>query len=267
MTVEAVAALTAFQDRIIETASSFSEPEWNAPSAAPGWLVRDVISHLAVGARALIDPLPLPEDAVDPPENRERQHDMHVALRRSWTTAEVLEEFMSFAAQRLERIPAFQNEPLASNEIEIPGLGAYPMHAVANALAFDYYCHLYHDICEPGGPIYRDLPEPAHDELYPVVQWMMWGLPQMQGPELDNALFAPLTLDLTGPGAGSWTITRPDPEGGLVVAETGGGDVVVTSAASDFVSWGTRRSCWRNSCTVEGDSAAATAFLATLDIV
>ncbi|MXW60819.1 MAG: hypothetical protein F4003_03405 [Acidimicrobiaceae bacterium] len=267
MTVEAVAALTTFQGRIIEIASSLREPEWNAPSASPGWQVRDIISHLAVGARALIDPLPLPDDAVQPPDNRERQHDMHVALRRSWTSAEVLEEFRSFAAQRLDRIPAFQKEPLASNEIEIPGLGTYPMHAVANALAFDYYCHLYHDICGPDGPIDRDLAEPTHDELYPVVQWMMWGLPQMQGPELDNALFAPLTLDLTGPGASTWTITRPDPEGGLVVTETGGGDVVVTSAASDFVSWGTHRSCWYHSCTVDGDQAAATAFCATLDIV
>lgn len=267
MTRQAIDALTTFQARMIEAASSFSEPEWNAPSASPGWRVRDVVAHLAVGARALIDPIALPESSLPPPANREREHDMHVALRQPRTSAEVLDEFTTFATQRLERIPAFQDEPLASNEIEIPGLGVYPMHAVANALAFDYYCHLYHDICGPEGPVERDLPEPTNEELYPVVQWMMWGLPQMQGPELDDALFAPLTIDLTGPGASSWTITRPDPAGGLVVTETGGGDVVVTSAASDFVSWGTQRSSWYHACTVDGDKAAATAFLATLDIV
>ena len=65
MTVEAVAAFTTFQGRIIEIASSLRGPEWNAPSASPGWRVRDIISHLAVGARALTDPLPLPEDALD----------------------------------------------------------------------------------------------------------------------------------------------------------------------------------------------------------
>ncbi|MEM7285851.1 MAG: maleylpyruvate isomerase N-terminal domain-containing protein [Actinomycetota bacterium] len=267
MTKQAVDALTTFQSRIIDVASSLSESEWNAPSASAGWRVRDIISHLAVGARALIDPIPLPDDSVPPPANREREHDMHVALRQSQTSAEVLDEFTTFATQRLERIPGFQEEPLASNEIEIPGLGTYPMHAVANALAFDYYCHLYHDICGPNGPIDRALPEATHEELYPVVQWMMWGLPQMQGPELDESLFAPITLDLTGPGASTWTITRPDPTGGLVVEETDGAEIVVTSPASAFVSWGTHRSSWFHDSTVQGDRAIATAFFATLDIV
>lgn len=266
MTTDAVAALTTFQTRLLDVARSLDEREWHAASASPGWRVRDVIAHLGVGARSIIDPLPLPDGAVLP-ENRERQHDMNVALRYDWTTDEVLDEFADFAAQRLERIPAFQEEPLASNEIEIPGLGSYPMHAVANALSFDYYLHLYHDICGPTGPVVRDLTEVTHDEMYPVVQWMMWGLPQMQGPELDDALFAPITLELTGPGASTWTIRRPDPAGGLVVEEATGADVVVTSAATDFASWGTGRSSWHAASTVDGDAVVATAFFATLDIV
>ena len=266
MTTQAVDALTTLQARLLDFDATFTEAEWNAPSACPGWRVRDVISHLGVGARALIDPIPLPDDAATPPENRERQHDQNVALRAGWTSAEVLAEFDQYATERLTRIPGFQEEPLASNVIEVPGLGSYPMHALANALAFDYFCHLYHDICG-AGPIDRNLPEPTHDEMYPVVQWMMWGLPQMQGPELDDALFAPITLELTGPGASMWTITRPDPEGGLVVEETGGADVVVTSAATDFVSWGTGRSSWYSASTVAGDRVTATAFFATLDIV
>lgn len=266
MTARAVAALTTFQERLVDVARSFDQTEWHAASASPGWRVRDVIAHLAVGARALVDPIPLADDVVLP-ENRERQHDLHVALRHGWSTDEVLDEFVDFAGQRLERIPAFQDEPLASNEIEIPGLGSYPMHAVANALAFDYYLHLYHDICGPTGPVRRDLPAVTHDEMYPVVQWMMWGLPQMQGPELDDALFAPITLELTGPGASTWTIRRPDPTGGLVVEETGGADIVVTSPATAFASWGTKRSSWHGACTVDGDVVTATAFLATLDIV
>lgn len=271
MTLAAVDALTTFQNRILDTAHSLTEAEWRAPSGCPGWQVRDVITHLGVGARALIDPIPLPDELLPPPGNREREHDMHVAMRREWSSAQVLEEFETYATRRLGRIPAFQEEPLASNEIDIPGLGTYPMHAVANALAFDYYCHLYHDICGAKGPIDRDLPTVSQDEMYPVVQWMMWGLPQMQGPELDDALFAPITIELTGPGASTWTVSRPDPAGGLAVEETAAGDdraeVVVTSAATDFVSWGTGRSSWHHACTVEGDAIVATAFLATVDIV
>lgn len=267
MTLEGLEALSTFQTRMFETARSFTEAEWQAPSASPGWQVRDIIAHLGIGARSLSDPLPFPDDWVEPPANREREHDMHVALRNGWSTAEVLEEFETFATARLEQAPAFVGEPLASNEIEIPGLGSYPMHAVLNALAFDYYLHLYHDICGPQGPIDRDLPEVTQAEMYPIVQWCMWGLPQMQGPELDEALFAPITLELTGPGASTWTISRPDPVGGLVVEETGGADVVVTSPATDFVSWSTGRTSWYHSCTVKGDKAIATAFFATLDIV
>ncbi len=266
MTKLAVAAVESLQARIIDTARTFTDHEWVASSACAGWRVRDVVAHMGTGARAIIDPIPLPDGTVIP-ENREREHDLHVDLRRDWSHEEVLAEFEKFGGERLTRLPALQDEPPASSEIEIPGLGTYPMHAVANAIAFDYFCHLYHDICAPAGPVDRDLAEPTHEEILPVVEWMMWGLPQMQGPELDDALIAPLTIRLTGPGESTWTIRRPDPAGGLVVDEGDGGDVVVTSSAVDFVSWGTSRSPWQAACIVDGDLAAATSFLSTLDIV
>ncbi len=267
MTIEGVAALEAFHNRIARVCRTFSDAEWIAPSACPGWRVRDVISHIGAGARSLIDPLPVPEDRQPLPTNREREHDVHVDIRRSWTVAEVMDEFEQFGAERLQRLPGLQEEPLASTKIEIPGLGTYPMHAAANGLAFDCFCHLYHDIAAPAGPIERALSAPTHEEMLPVVQWMMWGLPQMQGPELDESLLAPITIRLTGPGESEWTVRRPDAEGGLVVESGGGADVVVTSTAVDFVSWGTGRSAWHAACEVEGDMAAATAFLSTLDIV
>ena len=85
--------------------------------------------------------------------------------------------------------------------------------------------------------------------------------------ELDDSLLAPLTLRLTGPGESTWTVTRPDPAGGLVVEEGDGGEVAVTSSAVDFVSWGTSRSPWRDACEIEGDLALAAGFLSTLDII
>ncbi len=269
VTTEAVAALEALHNRIVEVARTFSEPEWIAPSACPGWRVRDVVAHMGAGARSIIDPLRVPEERLPLPLDREREHDLHVDIRRSWTTAEVLDEFEQFSAERLERLPGLQEEPLASTEIEIPGLGTYPMHAAANGMAFDYLCHLYHDIVQPAGPIQRELPAPTHAEMLPVVQWMMWGLPQMQGPELDESLLAPLTIRLTGPGESEWTVRRPDPTGGLTVEAdaSAGAAVVATSSAVDFVSWGTGRSPWHTACEIEGDTAVATAFLSTLNIV
>ncbi len=267
VTIEGVSATRIFHDRTVEVARTFSEAEWIAPSACAGWRVRDVIAHLGAGARNLIDPLVVPDDRLPLPANREREHDVHVDIRRSWTIPEVLEEFEQFGAQRLERMPSFQEEPLASNEIKVPGLGTYPLHAVANGLAFDYFCHLYHDIVEPAGPVQRELAAPDHAEMLPVVQWMMWGLPQMQGPELDGSLLEPITIRLTGPGESEWTVRHGDPTGPLMVETGGGAEVVATSTAVDFVSWGTGRSSWYTACEVEGDPAVATAFFSTLNIV
>lgn len=267
VTIEGVAAVEVLHNRIVEVARSLSAAEWIAASACPGWRVRDVIAHIGAGARSVIDPLPVPEERLPLPANREREHDVHVDIRRSWTIAEVMDEFEQFGAQRLKRLPSLQEEPLASTEIDVPGLGSYPMHAVADAVAFDCYCHLYHDIAQPAGPVRRELETPTHEEMVPVVKWMMWGLPQMQGPELDDSLLEPITIRLTGPGEGEWTVRRPDPAGGLVVECGGGAEVAVTSAAVDFVSWGTGRSAWHTACQVDGDMASAAAFLSTLDIV
>ncbi len=201
------------------------------------------------------------------PANRERQHDVHVDLRRPWSTDEVLAELRQYGPQLLKALEHFQAPEIASNPLELPGLGTYPMHAAANGMAFDYFCHLHHDVLAPRGPIARTLSEPTHEQLYPVIQWMMWGLPQMQGPELDQALIAPLTIDLTGPGESTWTVSRPDPDGKLLVHEGGGGRVVVRSTAFDFVKWGTGRTTWAESCTVDGDESVVAGFLATLNII
>ncbi len=267
MSKQAVAALEAFHHRIVDVAKTFSDAEWIAPSACAGWRVRDVISHLADGARFLVDPLPDPPELEPLPSDRERQHDIHVDMRSGWTTAEVLEEFEHFGAERLTRLPGLQEEPLASTEIEVPGLGTYPIHAGANGWAFDHFSHLYLDLTAPRGPIERDLPPVTDDEMDPVIEWMFMGLPQMQGPELEEALHAPVTINLTGPGGGTRTVSRSEESGGLVVTEGDDGEVTVTSAATDFVAWGTGRTPWRSSCEVDGDVRLVGEFLSTLSII
>ncbi|MGI9612617.1 MAG: maleylpyruvate isomerase family mycothiol-dependent enzyme [Acidimicrobiales bacterium] len=267
MTKQAVAALTTFHTQIEELAPSLAPADWIRPSACPGWRVRDVFAHLGQGASSILNPMELPEERLPLPENRERQHDIHVDIRRDWSVEEVVEEFTTYGRQRLDMLPGFQEEPLASNDLTIEGLGTYPMHAAANGLAFDHYSHLHNDLTGPAGPLDIALPELTHEQMYPVVQFMMWGLPQMQGPELDAMLLVPTTLALTGPGESTWTITRPQPDGGLVVEESDGGEVTVTSTATDFSRWGTGRAPFWDLVEIEGDPTKAIGFLATLDIV
>jgi hypothetical protein len=141
------------------------------------------------------------------------------------------------------------------------------MHAISNGLVFDYYCHLHHDLLAPGGPIRRPAPQRTDDAVRAAVEWMMLGLPQMQGDELTAAFGPPLVLDLSGPGAGQWPVARPDPAGPLVVTEGADADTVVNSDTHSFVAWGTKRRGWRRDCTVTGDEAGAARCLDALNIV
>ncbi|MET8779154.1 hypothetical protein ABZV58_29485 [Nocardia sp. NPDC004654] len=79
-------------------------------------------------------------------------------------------------------------------------MGTYPYHAGANAQVFDYHCHLRHDILAPRGPIKRTLSAPDHQVVHEAIEWMMWGLPQIQGDTLTPLVNQPITLRFTGAG-------------------------------------------------------------------
>ena len=267
MTTQALDAWTTVRTQLDSMLDSLTDQEWQEPSACPGWRVRDLLAHLGASARAAIDPLPDPPDAPALPDNRERQHDVFVDRRRDWSVDEVVKEYREYGSKLVELVTTLQAEPAASQPFPVPGLGVYPAHSLANAMVFDYYCHLRHDLLAPHGPIERALPAPEHATVHAAVTWMMLGLPQMQGDALDDTITAPITLHLTGPGQSEWTIHRPDPAGGLVVDERGGADVVVTSDAHAFVAWATQRHPWQQDCSIIGDPSVATPLLDALNII
>ena len=73
----------------------------------------------------------------------------------------------------LGALAAMQEEPMASMAAPEADLGTYQLYSLANAFAFDHYCHLRVDLLAPTGPIVRDLP-PVDDALVaPAVGWML----------------------------------------------------------------------------------------------
>jgi len=210
-----------------------------------------------------------PEPDQSWPKNRERYHDLRVDERRGGSHAEVIEEWRRFTPQQVESLEAGQQAPQADDPVLVPGLGTYPRHLLANTMAFKVLCHLRYDMLEPSGPLPFTVPA-ADDELVaPAVEFMLAGIPQMQGPELTATVQQPLVLEFTGPGATTVTV-QPAGRDGLLTVERGADNTAVArirSTATDFIAWGTTRTAWRDHCLLAGDASAAEPLLDGLNIV
>ena len=241
------------------------DDQWELPSACAGWRIIDVVAHLgALAYEAVFPPKPDPTW----PKKRERYHDLRVDQRRSWSRAQVIDEWHRYAPQQLELLEAGQEPPQATQPVTVPGLGIYPRHLLANTTAFNVFCHLRFDMLAPHGPLPFTVAAPTDELVAPAVEFMLAGLPQMQGPELDATVSEPVVLDLTAPGATTATVLPADgPNRRLSVVAGSHGATRIQSSAVDFIAWGTTRKPWRDYCEITGDASAATPFLDCLNII
>ena len=266
MTAMAIAALKAERQEILTMAHSLTLAEWHMPSDCDGWRVQEVVAHMAAVFRGLVEPGSVPTgDGTDV----EASAELAVAERTSWEPAEVLAEYEEYSSKAIDVLNAMQDPPTADMVIPMGNLGSYPLHILANALAFDHYCHLRNDILKPNGPI--DRPRPADDDLRlgPTIVWMTTGIPQMCADSLRDQSYA-VVLELTGPGGGTWTY-GPVGENGLVALRTGETTQAVAtikSSTKDFVVWSTKRRPWRDmAVTIHGDDVRAAEFLDAVNVI
>jgi uncharacterized protein (TIGR03083 family) len=261
---EAVTALRLAVDEVKSVVSSLTDEEWNRPSGCTGWTVRDLVAHMSSNYKETVDPSPPPSEPVQLPA--ERMMDLLVEPRKDWTNQQILAEYLDYCDKAVDILASFQDEPLASTVIPLADLGSYPMHQLADAYAFDHYCHLRIDLLAPRGPIERAITVADATRIGPAVRWMITGMPQMQ-QNLGASLSAPIVLVLTGPGGGEWAISPSGSD--IVVTEGASADSVATVSSSghDFVVWGTQRSNWREHCSVAGDESVVARFLDALNII
>lgn len=249
-----------------EVLTKLTEAEWTAPSGCAGWSVKDLVAHIASNYKETADPSPPPAEPVSLPA--EQMMELLVVPRKAWSAAQVLDEYLTYAEPAIAVLESMQQEPMASTVIPLADLGLYPMHQLADAFAFDGYCHLRVDLLAPTGPLTRAVPPATADHLTATLGWMLAGIPQMQ-PGLERSLTAAIRLTLTGPGGSSWVLAPSaerieilaDPSGEVATAAT------VTSDGHAFVMWGTTRAPWREHAQVDGDAAVASAFLDALNII
>jgi uncharacterized protein (TIGR03083 family) len=263
MSREGLASAARSVDEVKQVVTTLTDEEWSMPSGCQGWTVKDLVAHMSSNFKEVVEPSPPPPEPINLPA--ERVMDLLVEPRKDWSNAQVCDEYLKYCDGAVGVLTALQDEPLASTVIPLADLGNYPMHQLADAFAFDHYCHLRIDLLQPTGPIARGLPGADDALVAPAVGWMLTGLPQMQ-PGLHEALAGDIRLVLTGTGGGSWRIAR-EGDGIAVTADDGPADATVTSTAHDFVLWGTKRTPWRDSCTIEGDASSAERFLDALNIV
>jgi uncharacterized protein (TIGR03083 family) len=263
MSEAGIRGMRAAGDDLLEVASTLTDTQWQTPSAATGWSVKDVVIHIG----ALLELLQGAVTGAEvPPVGIEKLNDEVVDSRRDWTAKQTQAVLRDQLDAAVEAFSPLQSEPIASTVVPMLDLGSYPLHAVADMFSFDIATHLRYDILRPRGPIPSSLPALDDTQLVPAVSWLIGGLPQMQ-PGLGQFLLAPITLQLNGSGgrdvvlsSEAGVLSAGDPADAAVVT-------TVTSTAADFLAWSTQRLPWPAVVHVDGDEQVARQFLNALNLV
>lgn len=255
MSRAAVDALRAEHQRALELFESLTPDEWQAASGCAGWRVHDVAQHMASTFHVIADPSTIDGGSSD---DAESNAEVPVQARMDWTADQVLAEYREWADKGIAALAGMQEAPLAEMVIPLGNLGSHPMHVLANAIVFDHYCHLRHDI---GSTVDRAAALPRDPaSLSATVEWMLAGLPQMCAGALAGCTQS-VNLEFTDLGGDSYRIETGSP-GWTVSAGSDPSLPTATTTAHDFISWGTKRADWR-SFGVSVDGAAAV----TLDAI
>jgi uncharacterized protein (TIGR03083 family) len=264
MSLAGISGMRSAAGDLIEVARSLNEGEWQTPSAAAGWSVQDVVSHvgcLLELLQAAVRSETVPDSGIEP------LNEAMVAERRDWDAARTLSNVQKQLDQAITLFTPLQEPPMACVETPMLDLGTYPLHAIADMFTFDMTAHLRYDILAPRGPISRELPPLDEARLGPSVSWLLGGIPKMH-PDLARHLTAPLALHLTGPGARNVLIRAQ--EGGISVDALRSADhaaAALTSTTTDFLGWSTTRLPWHPLVAIEGDQSAAAAFLDAINLI
>lgn len=253
------AALRTDRTAMLDFASSLSDDEWTAPSAAAGWRIADVVAHIGATARNFYTPAGL-RSARAP--SLEQLNEDPVNRRRGWSRTQVMAEYQRATRRATTLLDVVRRTPASRLRIPLAELGRYPLGLlIGGALVFDHHTHLRHDMAPALG---RDVPPTDADRMRAVLTWMIAVLSNQIAQAPVTGLDTRVALTLTGPGGGTWWI---DAAGALTPAN-GAVTAHITAPALTFPDWGTQRSSWRDSdVTVTGDTELAARFLDNVNVI
>ena len=260
MTAAAIPALEREVGYAQELFATLTAEEWASASGCEGWRVQDVAQHMAAVFQQIADASTID---VGDSGRAEPSNEVPVQARKDWTVAQVLDAYAEWAPKGVAALAALQEPPMADMVVPISDLGTHPLNLLGNAIVFDHYCHLRHDL--PG--IDRAAALPTDDDTLAVtLEWMLAGLPQMCAAALAEAPDRSVNLVFDGPAGGGWLVA-PGAGGWTVTEESDPAAPTIHTRVHDFVSWGTKRSDWRDSATGDIDDADAATVLDAINII
>lgn len=264
MSKNAIVGLNAEVERAHDLFANLTAEEWAAPSGCVGWRVQDVAQHMAAVYQQIAAADTIEVDTSSA-EGAEASAEIVVQARKDWTPAQVVAAYTEWAPKGVAALAALQEPPMADTVVPLADLGSHPMHILGDAIAFDHYCHLRHDI---GAAVQRAADLPQDDAvLEPAVDWMLAGLPQMCAGALASAPQQPVNLVFEGPAARSFQLA-PGAEGVWAVTEGVAADApTIRTTAHDFISWATKRADWRDTSSGDTDNTDAAAVLDAFNII
>lgn len=257
-----VAALLSERQAVQDFCTPLTTAEWDAPSAADGWRVRDVIAHMAGSTHAFLTPALV---AMMRTTQIERLNDETVAARADHSPADLLDEFTVWSGRASRLLQIGAAGPLGGIRFPLGELGYFPLRLMVSSAIFDWHTHLRHDIAPVLG-----VPAPRTDEprMTAVIEWLTALLPQSHQRQL-NWLTEPVALTLHGLGGGTWRIEpRMDRDFQVTRSDHRGVVAHITGRSEEFPVWATTRRSWRDSgVTITGDQALAAKVLDSINLV
>lgn len=255
------------RDAVLAVVSSLDDDAWAAPSACPGWTVRDVVTHMGTVAGGDI------ARAFLTTRRAEQANEIATRYWDDCDVATVVDRYRTRTGRfaRIQRV--VRATPVGLVPVPFGDLGVHPVEMLCEALVFDTYCHLRWDLTGPDGPVDATVPPPPDEVPAAVLAWMFAGLVPMCGRDVATALTEAdgesVRFRITGAGGGDWYV-RVGAAGRVRVSRHAAGEAVATvrAASHDFPFWATRRTDWR-SCDVDldGDTDLAMSCCDALRII
>lgn len=258
-----IAALRTERDAVYEFCKSLTSDEWDAPSRAAGWRVRDVVAHLGATAHSFFTPGLL---AIMRTKQIELLNDDDVEARADRPPAALLDEYVKWTGRAANLLRLGAAGPMGAIRIPLGELGHFPLRIMPSTAIFDWHTHLRHDIAPALGK-----PAPPTDDrrMTAVIEWMTALLAESHQQQL-NWLREPIALTLEGLGGGTWRIEPDTGRRSFRVTPSSGGQVAahVTGLSEEFPIWATTRRSWRDcDVAITGDEQLAADVLDSINLV